>query len=153
MESLEKILVQHPFLKNLEQKYVQLMVGCASNVRFDSGTFIYREGEDANYFYILRAGKVALEIHDGGRETITIETLGEGDVLGWAWLVPPYRRHADAHALELTRAIALDGKCLRDKCRDDHNLGYELMMRIVPLITHQLQATQLQLMDVYGVKK
>ncbi len=153
MELLEKILVQHPFLKDLEQKYVQLMVGCASNVRFDSGTFIYREGDEANYFYILRAGKVALEIHDGGRETITIETLGEGDVLGWAWLVPPYRRHADAQALELTRAIALDGKCLRDKCRDDHNLGYELMMRIVPLITHQLQATQLQLMDVYGVKK
>ena len=60
MESLEKILVQHPFLKDLEQKYVQLMVGCASNVRFDSGTFIYREGEDANHFYILRAGKVAL---------------------------------------------------------------------------------------------
>jgi len=153
MESLEKILVQHPFLKDLEQKYVQLMVGCASNVRFDSGTFIYREGEDANYFYILRAGKVALEIHDGGHETITIETLGEGDVLGWTWLVPPYHWYADAHALELTRAIALDGKCLRDKCRDDHNLGYELMMRIVPLITRQLQATQLQLMDVYGVKK
>ena len=116
-------------------------------------TFIYREGEDADHFYILRAGKVALEIHGSGRETITIETLGEGDVLGWAWLVPPYCWHADAHVLELTRAIALDGKCLRNKCQDDHSLGYELMMRIVPLITHQLQATQLQLMDVYGVKK
>lgn len=153
MESLQKILAQHPFLKDLEQKYLQLMVGCASNVRFDVGTFIYREREDANHFYILRTGKVALEIHDGGRETITIETLGEGDVLGWAWLVPPYRWHADAHVLEMTHAIALDGKCLRDKCGDDHHLGYELMMRIVPLITHQLQATQLQLMDVYGVRK
>lgn len=153
MESLERILVQHPFLKNLEQKYVQLMVGCASNTRFDSGTFIFREGEDANQFYILRAGKVALEIHDGGRETITIQTLEAGDVLGWWWLVPPYRWHADARALELTRAIALDGKCIRDKCREDFNLGYELMMRVVPLITRQLQATQLQLMDVYGVKK
>lgn len=153
MESLEKILAQHPFLKDLEKKYLQLMVGCASNVRFDAGTFIYREREDANHFYILRAGKVALEIHNGGCEAITIETLTAGDVLGWAWLVSPYRWHADAHVLEMTRAIALDGKCLRDKCRDDHHLGYELMMRIVPLITHQLQATQLQLMDVYGVRK
>lgn len=152
MESLLKILAQHPFLKDLEQKYLQLMAGCASNVRFDAGTFIYREREDANHFYILRAGKVALEIHDGACETITIETLGTGDVLGWAWLVPPYRWHADAHVLEKTRAIALDGKCLRDKCRDDHHLGYELMIRIVPLISHQLQATQLQLMDVYGVR-
>jgi len=153
METLERILAQHPFLKNLEQKYVQLLVGCAVNVRFEAGSFIFREGEDANRFYILRAGRVAVEIHNGGREAITIETLGEGDVLGWSWLVPPYKCHADAQAVELTRAIALDGKCIRDKCQSDPSLGYELMMRIVPLITHQLQATQLQLMDVYGVKK
>lgn len=153
MESLERILIQHPFLKDLEQKYVQLLVGCASNTRFDSGSFIFREGEDANQFYILREGRVALEIHDGGHENITIQTLEKGDVLGWWWLVPPYRWHADARVLALTRAIALDGKCIREKCRGDYYLGYELMMRVVPLITRQLQATQLQLMDVYGAKK
>ncbi|MFQ5450432.1 MAG: cyclic nucleotide-binding domain-containing protein [Nitrospinaceae bacterium] len=152
MENLKRILSDHPFLKGLEPRYVDLLAGCASNVRFDAGTFIFREGEEANQFYILRHGKVALEIHDESRGPITLETLQEGDVLGWSWLVPPYHWQMDAQAVDLTRAIALDGKCLRTKCLNDHNLGYELLMRIVPLIVDRLHAARIQLLDVYGVK-
>jgi CRP-like cAMP-binding protein len=72
-------------------------------------------------------------------------------VLGWSWLFPPYRWHFDARALELTRAIALDGKCLREKCEEDHDLGYELVKRVAQIIMERLQATRLQLLDVYGV--
>lgn len=151
MENLEKILSDHPFMKGLESKYLKLIVGCASNVRFDAGTPIFREGEDADQFYIIRHGRVALEVHDGGRGPIPVETLGEGDILGWSWLVPPYKWRFDAHAVDLTRAIALDGKCLRKKCLEDHSLGYELLMRLMPVITDRLQATRIQLMDVYGV--
>ncbi len=150
METLEPILAQHPFLKNLELQHLQLIVGCAANVRFDARQFIFREGAEAKQFYIIRHGKVGLETFVPGRGPITIQTLGEGDVLGWSWLFAPYRWHFDARALELTRAIALDGECLRGKCESDHDLGYELVKRFANVMMQRLQATRLQLLDIYG---
>ncbi len=153
MENLERIVVEHPFFKGLEQQYLKLIVACASNVRFEKGEFVFREGGEANSFYILRHGQVALEANAGQRGLVTIETLSEGDVMGWSWLVPPYRWHYDAQALSLVRAIALDGKCLRKKCADDHSFGYELFSRFFPVLIDRLQHMHMQLMDVYGTHK
>jgi CRP/FNR family cyclic AMP-dependent transcriptional regulator len=144
------ILSQHPFFKDLDSKKLQFIAGCASNVRFEEGKFLFRDGEDANNFYVIRAGKVAIEIFSPKRGAITIQTLREGDVLGWSWLFPPYRWHFDAKALELTRAISLDGKCLRNKCEEDHHLGYELMKRFSDVIIQRLQATRIQVLDLYA---
>jgi CRP-like cAMP-binding protein len=93
---------------------------------------------------------VALEIVAPQRGPIIVETLGEGDILGWSWLIPPYNWHFDARAVELTRAIALDGKCLRTKCEADHDLGYELLKRFTNIMEQRLEATRLQLLDIYG---
>ncbi|HKI47416.1 MAG TPA: cyclic nucleotide-binding domain-containing protein [Balneolales bacterium] len=152
MENLEKILSDHPFFKDMESEYLNLIVGCASNVRFHEDEVIFSEGEEANKFYVIREGSVALDIHDPGSGKITIDTLEDGEVLGWSWLVPPYYWRFDARAIMKTRAIALDGKCLRNKCEADHNLGYELLKRFTPIIDQRLQATRLQLLDVYGTR-
>lgn len=150
MKSLESILAHHPFFENLEAKYLALVTGCASNVRFEAGEFIYRQDEEANSFYIIREGKVALEVCPPEKNPITVQTISDGEVLGWAWLVPPYHWQFDAQAVELTRAIVLDGKCLRTKCGEDHTLGYELLSRLLPVIGQTMEATRLQLLDIYG---
>lgn len=149
METLEPILAKHPFLKGLEPRHLKILVGCASNVRFNAGQFLFHEGKEANEFYMIRGGKVAVQIQGAERGPITVQTIGEGDVLGWSWLIPPYRWRFDAKALELTRAIALDGKCLRTKSEEDHDLGYELLKRFAGIIVERLEAARLQLLDVY----
>jgi CRP-like cAMP-binding protein len=152
METLERILAEHLFFKDLDEPYLQLVTGCASNVRFAPDEFIFREGEEANQFYLIRQGRVALQILAPDRGPITVETLEEGDILGWSWLIPPYNWHFDARALEMTRAIALDAKCLRRKCEEDHNLGYELLKRFGHIMEQRLSSTRLQLLDMYGVR-
>ena len=148
MENLSRIIAEHPLMEELKQEYIELLVGCASNVRFNAETFIFREGEEANNFYIIRQGKIALEIYSENRGPIIVQTLQEGEILGWGWLIPPYRWHCDAHVLELSRAIAFDGNCLRAKMKDDKNLGYELMKRVLPIIVQRLELTQSKLLDV-----
>jgi CRP-like cAMP-binding protein len=128
------------------------MAGCASNVRFAASADLFREGERADQFYLLRHGRVALQVFVPGQGRITIETLQAGDVLGWSWLFPPYLWHFDAQALELTRALAFDGECLRAKCDEDHDLGYTLMQRFARIMMQRLHATRLQLLDVYGIR-
>lgn len=149
METLERIIAEHPFLRDLDSQYIKLIVGCASNVRFNTGQFLFREDEEANQFYMIRQGKVALQISSAQR-VITVQTLGDGDILGWSWLIPPYRWRFGARALELTRAIALDGKCLRTKSEEDHNLGFELLKRFSEILADRLEATILQLLNIYG---
>lgn len=149
METLEHLLSEHPFLKGLDLKYIQIITGCASNVRFDAGQIIIREGEEADQFYIIRQGKVALQIYTPTHGSIIIDTLTDGDILGWSWLIPPYQWRFDAVAIELTRAIALDGKCLRNKCEADHSLGYELLKRFSSIVDERLESTRLRLLDVY----
>jgi CRP/FNR family cyclic AMP-dependent transcriptional regulator len=150
METIEPLLAGHPFFKGLEPKYIKLMVGCASNVVFKAGQFIFREGENADKFYIIREGKVTIETFSPSKGPIIIHTIERGEILGWSWLIEPYRWHFDARATEVTRAVALDGKCLRGKCEEDHDLGYALLKRFATVMAGRLEATRLQILDVYG---
>ena len=148
MKTLEPILKEHPFFKDLESKYLDFIVGCASNVRFKAKEVILREEGPADKFYLIREGKVAIYI--AKPRSITIQTIKEDDILGWSWLIPPYRYRFSAQAIEDTRAIALDGKCLRDKCEGSPELGYELLKRLMSVFTQRLEATRIQLLNIYG---
>jgi len=150
VENLERILKEHPFLDGLVDTHLRLLVGCASNVVFKAGEHVFREGEAANSFYFIRHGRIQIETHVPHKGPIIIGSRNEGEVFGWSWLVPPYRWHFDARATEVTRAIAMDGECLRGKCEEDHDLGYEIMKRFSLMIAERLEATRLQLMDIYG---
>jgi CRP/FNR family cyclic AMP-dependent transcriptional regulator len=150
MENIERILKEHPFLAGMDEKHIKLLVGCASNVVFKAGEYIFREGEDADKFYFIRSGKVLVETYIPQKGPVIIRSRQEGEIFGWSWLVPPYKWHFDARAVELTRALVLDGRCLRGKCEEDHDLGYEIMKRFALIIAERLEATRLQLLDIYG---
>lgn len=151
MTTLEPILTEQPFFRGMSAPHLHLLTGCTANVRFETGQLIFRQGDAADHFYVIREGKIAVEIHSPQRGAIIVQTLGADEVLGWSWLTPPYRWRFDARAVEPTRALSLDGKCLRTKCEQDHDLGYELLKRFCPIIAQRLDATRLQLLDVYGI--
>ena len=150
IESFERILGEHPFFQGLGHAHLATLVGCASNVKFAAGEFIFRQGQPADRFYVVRHGQIALEIFAPGQGAIAIETIDDADVLGFSWLFPPHRWRFDARAVTLVRALALDGKCLRGKCETDTGLGYELMKRFALVVVQRLEATRLQLLDLYG---
>jgi CRP-like cAMP-binding protein len=119
-------------------------------VQFEQDVDIFRESEQADRFYVIRHGRLALETDAPHLGRLIIETIEAGEVLGWSWLFPPYRWHFSGRALEPVRAIALDGACLREKCERDHDLGYAMMQRFASIIVERLHATRLQLLDLYA---
>jgi CRP/FNR family transcriptional regulator, cyclic AMP receptor protein len=153
METLERIIAEHPFFEGLDNEFTKLMVSCASNVRFKAGTYILKEGDPANTFYLIREGKVAVEVFAPQRKPIIVATLSVGELLGWSWLLPPFQWRFHARAIDGVRAIALDGKCLRTKCEENHDLGYEVLKRFAQIMEQRLEATRLQLLDVYAVSR
>jgi len=149
VETLERVLTQHPFFEDFSGEQLQPIVGCASNVRFEPGQFIFREGEAANNFYLIRHGKVALQVISERRGPLTVMTLGDGEILGWSWLFPNDRWKFTARTIEPTVVFAFDGQCLRAKSEEDNALGYKLLKRFARIIERRLEATRLQLINVY----
>jgi CRP-like cAMP-binding protein len=137
----------HAFLKGLSQRHLMTL---ASGVRPSTrapGDLLGRVGEPATAFYLIQAGQVALEIQRPDREVVRVLTVGPGEVVGWSWVVPPYRWQFDCRALDPVRGLALDAEWLRDQCEKDHELGYHLLRHLVVVIASRLAATQLQLVD------
>lgn len=149
-DTLVEIIRDHPFFAGLAAGYCELLGACAKNVRFEPGEYLLREGAAANELFLIRDGRVAIDIHIPGQPDRTIQTLGPGDILGVSWLVPPYQWTHNGRALETVRAISLDAQCLRNQCDADNTFGYDMMKRFIPILIQRLQATRFQLLDVYG---
>jgi CRP-like cAMP-binding protein len=150
MEALEQTIREAGAFAGLDPRAIADIAGCGREEFLPSGAHLFREGARAERCFLLRGGAIALEVVTPGRGAIVIETLHAGDVVGWSWLFPPYHWQFDGRAVEDTQAIAFDGACLRAKCDADHELGYELMRRFAAVAVERLQATRLQLLDVYA---
>ena len=150
VEGLDTLLKEHPAFAGLSDQYGELVAGCAANEVVQANDYVFREGDRADKFYLVRHGSVSLEVHAPGKKPIIVDTVDAGELLGWSWLVPPYRTHFDARARELTRLTSLDATCLRGKMEEDHELGYELHERFAPVLSRRLTAALLRLIDVYA---
>ena len=152
MEDSSRILNEHQFFDTLDQDCLDLIVGCARNVVFRKDEYLVREGDEENDFYLLRDGRVAIEI-DVNFQSRVVVTVEPGEILGWSWLLPPYQWAYSARAVTMTRVLALDGKCLRRKCEENHSLGYELLKRFAVDIEKRLHKSWLQVGDMYAPVK
>ncbi len=150
MKRIEALLREHPFIEGLEGEVIALIAGCARNAVFQAEEYLFKQGESADRFFLIRQGTVALEIFRPGRGAFTFLTLKNGEFLGSTWLLPPYQWAYDARAVEVTRAIAFDARCMREKCEADHHVGYEMMKRFLPPLIDRLNTARLQSADVYG---
>lgn len=147
--TIEQYLPHHPFLAGLDEDVLALLARCATLVHFRPGTYLFQEGEPADAFYVLRTGRVALETRLGTGPRV-LDTADADDVVGWSWLVPPYRWTFDARAVTDTSAVAFDGACLRARCEEDPALGYALLSRVVHVMSTRLHSARVRLLDLYG---
>jgi CRP-like cAMP-binding protein len=111
---------------------------------------LFRAGDRADAFFLVRHGRVALELHVPDRGAVVIETLGPGELLGWSWLISPYRWQFDARAVDPVEVLSFDAAPLREMIERDHDLGYALYVSFGRVLLERLQATRHRLLDLYG---
>ena len=150
MRTLDTLLPESAVFAGLGEEQLSLIAGCGKNDVFEEGDRLFREGDAADTFFLVRHGIVALETYVPNRGPLTFDTVGPGEIAGWSWLVAPHRWHFTGRAVEPVRAVQFDGACLRGKCDTDPQLGYDLLNRFAQVLVERLQATRFQLMDVYG---
>lgn len=125
------------------------LASLARRTGFEANELIFREGDDKHEFFLLLAGRVALEMVVQGRP-LRVHTLEAGDELGWSAVLMGRGKHFQARALEPVDALAFDGHALLEKCRADTAFGYKIMHRLLGVVSERLQAARLQVVDMYS---
>jgi len=150
VKTIATLLHEHPFFQGLPDSDLDFLASCAENCVYHSGDYLARENTPANHFFLIRAGRVAVESFVPNHGSLCLLTLHAGDIFGWSWLFPPYISAFDAKALDEVRSLRLGGACLREKCEKEPSLGFELMKRFARIATERLQSARIQLLDIYG---
>lgn len=150
MRTIDQLLSEIPVFASMAPENICTIAGCGRNVVFEDDSYLMREGEPADHFFVIRHGTVAVETFSPPRGPIIIQTYADGDVLGWSWLIPPYQMAFDYRATGTARVVSFDGACLRTKCDTDPVLGYDMLKLVTGVVVRRLQNTIVQLLDVYG---
>ena len=148
-ESMATRVALHPFLAGMNHTQLALLTDCAMASHIKSGQIIFREGDMANRFYLIESGKVVLESGNDSGESVVVDTIGAGDLLGWSWMFPPYVWRFTARAVEPTEAIFFYGTILREYCERDPSLGYELLKRMAPVMIKRMQAARQRMLAIH----
>jgi CRP-like cAMP-binding protein len=143
-------LAAFPVFAQLPEAELELISSTARTVRFAARQRLFSEGQPAQACWLIEDGRVALDIAVPGRGQVVVQTLGPGDVLGWSWLVQPYRWHYGATSVIPTTATELDTARLRALAEQDPRFGYTLVLTLFEAVLQRLQATRARLLDLYG---
>ncbi|MGH3463271.1 MAG: Crp/Fnr family transcriptional regulator [Kribbellaceae bacterium] len=127
----------------------EVVLRTAREVTYDDGARLFDEGGRADRCWLIRHGRVALDTTIPGQGRVVLQTLGPGDLLGWSWLVPPYRWHFGACAVGTVQATELDAEQLRALADRDPRVGYALARQLLVIMLDRLQATRARLLDLY----
>jgi CRP/FNR family transcriptional regulator, cyclic AMP receptor protein len=145
MNSTAAALSDHPFLSSIPTGSLRRLATHVQHHTYPAGEQVFREGQIANRFFLIRHGLVRLDLEVAGRGQVCMETLGSDAALGWSWLFSPYRWQLTATAVERTSMLVFDTDALQVVMAADPPLGYELMRRFSAVMFDRLVATRLQL--------
>lgn len=141
-------LAAHPFLRGMPPAQLECLAETASDTVMPARYRIFEDGGYATGFWLIRSGRVALDLQVPGRGLVVIETLGMGDILGWSWLFPPYRWSLGAITLGRSEAFVFDGPVVRARLDADPEFGYEMTRRFLSVAAHRLRATRVRLSEL-----
>jgi CRP/FNR family transcriptional regulator, cyclic AMP receptor protein len=144
----ERILgtfASHDFLRRLGDRHLMLLASGARPFTAAPGEYLSREGEPAKAFYLIQSGHVEVRTQTSNLGEAVVQTVEPGEVIGWSWLLPPYRWQFNSRTVDAVRGIAFDAEWLREKCEQDHELGYHLLTQLLAVTASRLAATWRQL--------
>lgn len=145
--TVENYLSSHAFFAGLDDSFLNFLAESVTEVDAEKGRILFQQGKPADKFYLLRSGLVSVQIPAIMGPTLEIQTLTSDQLLGWSWLIPPYRWNFLARVMEDTNLLEFDGKAILARCEEDPKFGYELFKRFAALMSQRLDAARQKLID------
>jgi len=142
MEVTASTLGRQRFLRGLEADQLDALAATAAEVMFPAGTRMCAEGGHTARFWLLESGYAALDVQVPGESPAVIGTVGIGAILGWSWLLPPYRWEFGAVCVSEVKAIEFCAPAVRACCAADPALAHELTRRLLTVVAQRVRGTR-----------
>ena len=146
MEVTASRLATEPFLRGMPSGQLDALARTASEVMFPARHRIFADGEYADKFWLIESGYVAVDVLVPGTGEVVIGRVGLGGLVGWSWLLPPYRWAFGAVSVTEVKAFQFDAEAVRGLCAADPRLRDELTSRLFEVVTGRLLDTRTRLM-------
>lgn len=141
-----EVLRRYPYFAGIDDASLrQLAMSAEEKQNIPAGTRLFAEGEAANRLGIIVCGEVNIEYLLGNGEMRTVDTLVGGDLLGFSALIEPYLYTGFGTTTQPTDLVLLDARKLRELCRNDARLGYQLILEVAKMLAHRLEGARVQL--------
>ena len=85
--STTEYLTAHEFFSGFSDDILNFLCECSSTREIKKGQILFRQGENADKFYVVRNGCISIQMPAIMGPTLEIQTLGKDQVLGWSWLI------------------------------------------------------------------
>lgn len=149
-------LLDHSFLKDLTAEEYSLLERLFEPVEAAARTVIVRQGDQAEFLYLILAGKISLRYKPYDGPKITLTHLQAGDMFGWSAVVGHDRYTSDAFSTMAVQMVRLKGDDLRRVCRDHPDVGGSILEKLAKSVsprwvhaTKQIQVLLRQSMQVF----
>jgi len=149
-QSIAEYLSAHEFFSELSEDVLKFLCECASAREIKKEQILFRQGERADKFYVIRNGRISVQIPALMGPTLEIQALGQDQVLGWSWLISPYQWNFQAKAEEDSELLEFDGTAVLARCEQEPKFGYELLKKFAALMSERLDAARQKMMDQWN---
>lgn len=149
-QAIRNYLSGHRFFSGLDKDVIDFLAAAAVTRQVERGHVLFRQGTPSDKFYLLKSGRVSVEVPALVGPVLQIQDLGQDQVLGWSWLIPPYQWHFQARVEEDSEIIEFDGRAILAHCEQDPKFGYELFKRFAGLMSERLDAARQKMMDEWN---
>lgn len=141
---------------NLGAEHLEKLSLHCRDESFAQGVVLFKEGDEARELYILKEGRVVLEMEVrpiASRPAIptAVELMIKNEIVGWSALVEPYVYTLSARCMTYCSTLAIRGDIFRQTMADDPVLGYEVMKQLSRIISLRLSNTRLRLINGMGI--
>lgn len=145
--AITEIIAGQQYFRGLDPAFIEVLAGHATERDLDKDEVLFHQGAEAGAFYIVREGFIAIEVPAIEGPPLELQRLGADALLGWSWLIPPYRWSFQARADEPARLVEFDGRAIRERCEQDPQLGYEIFRRFARLMSERLEEARVRMIE------
>lgn len=148
--TIQQHIAEQQFLAGMKPEFTEYLADHAQRRSLDRDEVLFRYDTAAEHFHLVVSGKIAIEVAAIEGPPLELQELGPGAILGWSWLIPPYRWHFQARAKDASEIIEFDGHAVRERCETDAEFGYEILKRFSALMSERLSSAREQMMEEWS---
>ena len=129
-QDLKKMVI----MSHLKDDMLDSLISITDVLTFEDQENIFRQGDVADRFYMVKRGKVLLEQRIAEKITVSVGSIKPGFAFGWSTMIEEGYYTTDAVCAEPCEIFSMKGDKIRALCDKDPFMGFLLCQRLLVIL-------------------